>query len=366
MEGASVFLRWPSLACFCAGFALSFLLTSFVWSQDNNNVYSSASISLAPSSSSFLASSASAASPLAEQSQDRKGAGQQGNNPFVPCAESVSIGAALRDHFDQLRGWPSLPYPQQGNRKPLDLTEDNDDDGNSFLNTPNINKKNSPKVFGLGMPKTGTSSLARALAALGMDSRHTFHDPVRFMVLKETNDSIAPLSVDVVRRYDPFDAVSDNPIPWFFEELLLMYPEAKFILTTRNVTKWWASWKAHMQRHTDPTDVALRMRSLNFGWQQPNEYFCVKGFLRHNKLVQAIVPPEQLLVMDVTAGDGFSKLCPFLGVPEEKCPPDEEFPVANTKENPTGANGKHGGGRGRGSGRRPGHVVLPAKVPVHD
>ncbi|KAL6080478.1 hypothetical protein QOT17_000118 [Balamuthia mandrillaris] len=29
-----------------------------------------------------------------------------------------------------------------------------------------------------------------------------------------------PLRVDVVRQYDSFDAVLDNPMPWFFEELL--------------------------------------------------------------------------------------------------------------------------------------------------
>ncbi|KAL6056602.1 Sulfotransferase family protein [Balamuthia mandrillaris] len=341
MESGGVFLRWPALWAFCAGFALSFLLASFLWSE--NNIEDAATSTSSAANPLLPSSSASASAP-----------NQEAQEASITCSKRISIATDLRDYFDELRGVASVPYPGSLNNK------------NNNKEKKNAEGQKNPKVFGLGMPKTGTSSLAEALQMLGFDSHHTFHKPVELLLRKDKEDSIAPLSVDVVRRYDPFDAVSDNPIPWFFEELLLMYPEAKFILTTRNVTKWWASWKAHMQRHTDPTDVALRMRSLNFGWQQPNEYFCVKGFLRHNRLVQAIVPPKQLLVMDVTAGDGFSKLCPFLGVPGEKCPPDEEFPVANTKENPTGANGKHGGGRGRGSGRRPGHVVLPAKVPVHD
>ncbi|KAL6056183.1 Sulfotransferase family protein [Balamuthia mandrillaris] len=306
MESGGVFLRWPTLWAFCAGFALSFLLASFLWSENNTD--------------NAAASTSSAPNPLLASSSAPN---QETQEASMTCSKRVSIATDLRDYFDELRGVASVPYP-----------------GSPFKDNnkerKNVEEQKNPKVFGLGMPKTGTSSLAEALQMLGFESRHTFHKPVESLLRKDKEDSIAPLSVDVVRRYDPFDAVSDNPIPWFFEELLLMYPEAKFILTTRNVTKWWASWKAHMQRHTDPTDVALRMRSLNFGWQQPNEYFCVKGFLRHNKLVQAIIPPEQLLVMDVTAGDGFSKLCPFLGVPEGKCLPEEDFPRTNTKENPTG------------------------------
>lgn len=44
-----------------------------------------------------------------------------------------------------------------------------------------------------------------------------------------------------------FVAVTDAPANCFVEELLLLYPEAQVVCVTRDVEKWWQSWKAVTQ-----------------------------------------------------------------------------------------------------------------------
>ncbi|KAL6079682.1 Sulfotransferase family protein [Balamuthia mandrillaris] len=212
------------------------------------------------------------------------------------CASTVK---ELGDHFDRLRGFPSQPF---------------------------ATSSGSPKVFGVGLPRTGTTSLNEALNELGIRSTQYSAATVEDLLVMPTAGDVKGFSVDIVRRWDDFSAVTDAPMPYFFEELLLMYPNAKFILTVRNVTQWWPSLKAHLERNPAPSALALATLSTILGSERPNEYFAIKSYLQHNKLVQAIVPPEQLLVMDLAEGSCYSKLCKFLGIEKGRCPPDDQFP----------------------------------------
>ena len=58
----------------------------------------------------------------------------------------------------------------------------------------------------------------------------------------------------------------------------------------------------------------------------------VDRYKNHNREVNEYFKdrPDDLLVMDVTAGDGWEKLCPFLGVDI----PDIDFPPANKAKDP--------------------------------
>ena len=58
----------------------------------------------------------------------------------------------------------------------------------------------------------------------------------------------------------------------------------------------------------------------------------MERYERHNSEVRAYFAdrPEDLLVMDITAGDGWDVLCPFLGVEA----PADEFPMMNSKDEP--------------------------------
>lgn len=133
-------------------------------------------------------------------------------------------------------------------------------------------------------------------------------------------------------------AVCDWPSIAFAKELIEAYPEAKVVLTNRDVHSWHAStMKTVYWRVTDPE---LRWLS-HFDWAasmyQPmlKKFFDTfflgdfpnKGkevFTRHYEEVRSLVPKERLLEYRVQ--DGWEPLCEFLGEP---IPKDCSFPNVN-------------------------------------
>lgn len=132
-------------------------------------------------------------------------------------------------------------------------------------------------------------------------------------------------------------AVLDTPCCLFVDELTAAYPDAKVILTTRDVDKWyesmmatvfrsfeWPSWR--ILRYTDrlAAQVVRLDREL---W----DCFCdgdkgekaKQAFIDHNNYVRKVVPQERLL--EFHPADGWGPLCQFLNVPE----PETPFPMAN-------------------------------------
>lgn len=193
------------------------------------------------------------------------------------------------------------------------------------------------KILGAGLSRTGTLSLHTALEILGFKSLH--YDTIR---LNDVLDGSNPRPD--FRRYDDIDAVLDLPAAYFYEELTAAYPGCKCILTVRNLDHWWKSICRHVDE-SDPTAApglglrrgAKRMwrkwtnqpyehltRDYNrfrhelmrivYGSAIPHEYTYKRKYQEHNERVQLKIPPEQLLVMDISAGDGWDKLCGFLGV----------------------------------------------------
>lgn len=185
------------------------------------------------------------------------------------------------------------------------------------------------KVIGAGMSRTGTHSLDAALQQLGMRCIH--YDTER---LNDIVDGSEPHPN--FRRYDDVDAVIDLPASLFFKELADAYPEAKVVLTVREVDEWWRGVKRHFEvnyvanerllRHRvvqsigvpyreRPEDSFRRvLRQYAYGSTVPSEYLYKKRFIEHNLLVQTLIPAERLLVIDITKGDGWQQLCPFLGL----------------------------------------------------
>src|SRR5512138_1402657 len=95
------------------------------------------------------------------------------------------------------------------------------------------------KILGVGLGRTGTMSLTLALRRLGFRAMH--YDRVR---LNDILDGSNP--APDFRRYDDVDAVLDIPSAYFYRELLDAYPEAKEILTVRDVEAWWKSIERHV------------------------------------------------------------------------------------------------------------------------
>lgn len=179
------------------------------------------------------------------------------------------------------------------------------------------------KVFCIGFHKTGTTSLAKALKELGytVTGPNAVRDP---NISQNVYDVAFPL-------VEKFDAFQDNPWPLLFRELDERYPNSKFILTVRRPEDWIRSQVKHFGTDVTP----MRQWIYGVGSPEGNEAVYVERFELHNREVLSYFQDrsDDLLVMDLAAGDGWEKLCPFLG----KEIPEISFPHANKAEDRSGS-----------------------------
>jgi hypothetical protein len=99
-----------------------------------------------------------------------------------------------------------------------------------------LRRRKERKVFVIGLPKTGTTSVHHALQRVGYKSEHFPYRLVNYaggeLVL---NDS------DLLNH----DAVSDLPVVAGLETLLELYPDALYVYTTREKERWLDSCRRH-------------------------------------------------------------------------------------------------------------------------
>ncbi|KAF4979594.1 hypothetical protein FZEAL_4223 [Fusarium zealandicum] len=215
-----------------------------------------------------------------------------------------------------------------------------------FTNDTCINRRNCTrsvpmKVLILGVGRTGTASMRAAMKQLG------YVDTYHMMNCSIENPPDALMWMDALcAKYDkqgePFtrkdwdqllggaQAVCDWPAIAFAKELIQVYPEAKVVLTNRDVDSWHASTMKTVYWRV--TDHELRWLS-HFDWAASMYYPMLKKFFdtffegdfpnrgkdvfkRHYEEVRSIVPKEKLLEYRVT--DGWEPLCEFLGHPVPK------------------------------------------------
>lgn len=175
------------------------------------------------------------------------------------------------------------------------------------------------KVFCIGFHKTGTTSMEKAFKYLGyrVTGGNWVRDPeVRKVALQR--------ALEIVPQYDAFQ---DNPWPMLYKEMDKAFPGSKFILTLRDPQKWVASVVKNFG--TDITPMREWIYGSGYGFPKGNEDVYVERFESHNREVLDYFRDrkQDLLVMNLTEGEGWEKLCPFLGL----LPPDEPFPKANVR-----------------------------------
>lgn len=175
-----------------------------------------------------------------------------------------------------------------------------------------------PKVFGIGFHKTGTTSLAVALQQFGytVTGSNEVYNP---RIAEEVHD----LARRLARTHDAFQ---DNPWPLLYREMDREFPGSRFILTTRPTDKWIRS----VVTHFGTQDTPMRRWIYGVGHPAGNEAIYIERYERHNREVLEYFAdrPGDLLVLAITEGEGWEKLCPFLGVPV----PNRPFPTANTAQ----------------------------------
>lgn len=206
------------------------------------------------------------------------------------------------------------------------------------------------KVFGLGLSRTGTQSLTDALQVLGYNVVHYPQDEGTYEALAAGRYNLGIL--------DTYDGVTDITAAPFFAQFDREYPGSKFILTVRDTENWLRSCETHwakdpnLRRRADD-EVRTRLRLLlraavygsydfsaeRFRWVYQQHVSNVLDYFKDR--------PEDLLVLDVSGGEGYEKLAPFLGRPV----PAEPFPQKNR-------------GAGRQRGKSPGQTraVVEAEV----
>lgn len=177
-----------------------------------------------------------------------------------------------------------------------------------------------PKVFGIGLSRTGTRSLTAALHVLGWDTVHYPTDAASLEAMAR-GDGDFPL----LRHYDGLTDITTVP---FVHELDARYPGSKFVLTTREPEGWLRSCENHWRGRSPfepPQDEDHRVHMEIRRFLRAAVYGCYafapERFVRvrdaHTAAMRAYFAerPGDYLEIDVTAGQGWETLAPFLGVP---------------------------------------------------
>ncbi len=185
------------------------------------------------------------------------------------------------------------------------------------------------RIFGIGMHKTGTNSLASALQMLKLDAAHWESSAWARNILHEVTGSATGRSHTLERHY----ALCDFPMAILYKKLDAAYPGSKFILTVRDEDNWLASVKAHWERNVDHWNRERDVHDVHkavYGEIEFDETLFRNRFRRHNDEVREHFRGRlnDLLEMNMEHGDGWHKLCSFLGrsVPAVRFP--SEFAAA--------------------------------------
>ncbi len=175
----------------------------------------------------------------------------------------------------------------------------------------------SQKIIGLGLSRTGTTSLDHFLKKLGYDSHHfipgLFQKP-NWQFLENC------------------DAVMDSPIPLIYQEIDERFPNSRYILTTRDEESWLTSMKwmlthgkviwnysAELQKYHQELYHCYRYKEhiLRRRWREYHEE--VKDYFKDR--------PQDIYTINISEGFDTKALCQWLG----KTPIDAPEPKVNAR-----------------------------------
>ncbi|HEV3229749.1 MAG TPA: sulfotransferase [Solirubrobacteraceae bacterium] len=203
------------------------------------------------------------------------------------------------------------------------------------------------KVIGAGFGRTGSMSLKGALEDLGFGPCLHMIDCIRTPIETRVDlwqEAADGKPVDWHEVFAGWESTVDWPGCSFYEQLMDAFPAAPVLLTVRDPDAWYesaqrsiyaatlAGRKGELQGGTDgpPPPEAMRMMGTliwgdggDFQGRFEDRDWAIEVFNRHNEKVRRTVPPERLLVHEIS--DGWEPLCEFLDVPV----PDTPFPRLN-------------------------------------
>lgn len=178
------------------------------------------------------------------------------------------------------------------------------------------------KIFGIGLNKTGTTTLGGCLEILGYRQKGYSKALCRDIVLDGNFDNVNA----TVARYDAFQ---DWPWPLIYKYLDRQWPGSKFILTLRKSPE---KWLESIKKHSLTASPRFNARKIAYGYHYPfgHEAEYMAAYRRHEEAVREYFRdrPDDLLVLNWDEGDGWDELCAFLGCER----PRESLPHMNAAE----------------------------------
>jgi len=202
------------------------------------------------------------------------------------------------------------------------------------------------QVIGAGLPRTGTLSMKAALEQIGFGPCYHMAEVMMAPWRHELwARHFRGESVDWEEVFDGYKATVDAPGCVAWRDLVARYPDAKVVLTIRDVERWADSMlntvlsgqhqAAIQQMPVAPMFEVMGPRLMAMTGAAPPagapvgpppREALLAMFANHRAAVEREVPPGKLLVFDVR--EGWEPLCRFLGVEA----PDTPFPRMNESE----------------------------------
>ena len=193
------------------------------------------------------------------------------------------------------------------------------------------------KIFGVGLSRTGTTSLTSALNILGYKSIH-YPD---YYLDKDFKIKIQDYELE------KYETLTDVPVAYLFRELDALYPGSKFILTIRDEKTWLESVSKFFTRPEGNSskgffvDFLRCLKPKNKKWRSNyllrravygsfkyNNDLYLKRYRKHNQEVINYFKgrEDDFIVVNILAENNkWEKICNFLNINE----PKEEFPHNN-------------------------------------
>lgn len=209
---------------------------------------------------------------------------------------------------------------------------------------------NALEVLNVGLPRTGTQSMHAAFQRLGFRSLHS-GEQILSRVPACKYEFRNGSWTDVMPLLREYDAVSDEPFPLLYEEVMKAFPDAKFVLPVTDPEHWYDSYlrmktpqevflpgmallqhdAARIDRRAkanpDLLEVAAECSEVRYlGCDRSQNQTpalkqqCINGFNGHVASVKERIPASKLLLFNIS--EGWAPLCEFLGKPV----PSEPFP----------------------------------------
>jgi hypothetical protein len=182
------------------------------------------------------------------------------------------------------------------------------------------------KIVGVGMHKTGTTSLGAALRLLGY--RMLGWNNVSASLYKRGHSDAL---IDVMNDFDGFEDA-----PWYllYEKAYERFPDVKFVLTTRSdMDAWYNSLVKHLER-SPPGQFSFIDTIYGTLDITNNRQLFIDTHLEHIDKVCRFADRHNVPLLKVCweNGDGWPELCTFLGKPAPEAP----FPHLNAARHSAG------------------------------